>query len=410
MTAARLYGFPSKFAAISRTLVRLALALALALAFGFPALAGSVQGVRLGENGDRTRLVLDIDENVAFSYFLLDKPYRVVVDLPELAWDLDGGMGDGRGIIDDYRFGAFRAGTSRLVLDLKAPADVERIFLLPPQSGYPYRLVIDLKPVSQAAYQAAVAAGGATAASANAAIAAPRPSKPAPGKRTIVIDAGHGGVDPGAMSVLGVPEKKITLEVADTLKRELEKSGDYRVLMTRTGDVFVPLEGRVAFSRNAGADLFISIHADAIKNAKIRGATVYTLSQTASDKEAAALARKENKADLIAGVDLQDESTDVAGILLDLAMRETMNHSARFAGLLVPALAKQVSLRDNSHRFAGFVVLKSPDVPSVLLEIGYLSNREDAKAMTSSSGRNSIARAVAEAIDGYFTTVLAGGY
>ena len=179
--------------------------------------------------------------------------------------------------------------------------------------------------------------------------------------------------------------------------------------MTRDTDIYIPHRQRFEYARKAGADLFISIHADSIKNSKVRGATVYTLSETSSDKEAAALARKENKSDLIAGIDLRGESTDVANILVDLAMRETMNYSARFAGYLVPELGKEVMLRENSHRFAGFLVLKAPDVPSVLLEIGYISNREDAKQMTSRQGRERIARAISDAVENYFTSIVASG-
>lgn len=373
------------------------------------AVAASVQGVRLGESGDRTRFVLEINDRVSFSYFLLEEPYRVVVDLPTTNWDLDSNAGSGRGLIVDYRFGLFLPNVSRLVLDLRKPANVEKIFLIDPTDGGSYRLVIDLAPVTEIEFKQLVSAGKSRAIRANEFGTLINTPPPTLGKRTIVIDPGHGGVDPGAVSVLGVAEKKISLDVADALRRELEKVTTYRVLMTRSSDIFIPLESRVAFSRNSRADLFISIHADAIKNPKIRGATVYTLSQTASDKEAAALARKENKADLIAGIDLQEESGDVTGILLDLAMRETMNHSARFASLLVPALEKRILLRDNSHRFAGFVVLKTPDVPSVLLEMGYLSNRQDAKAMVSLDGRESIVRAVGEAVENYFSDGVASG-
>ncbi|MEE8258112.1 MAG: N-acetylmuramoyl-L-alanine amidase [Sphingomonadales bacterium] len=371
------------------------------------AYAATVKSVRLGENAGKTRLVLDIDQNVKFSYFLLADPYRIVLDLPDLTWAVEGnGDGTGTGVIETYRYGQFQPGTSRVVLDLAAPAEVERIFILPPQSGYKYRLVVDLNPVTPAEFLVAMQ----KSASAVPVYTPPSQSsapKPMPSKRTIVIDAGHGGVDPGAIGAGGQKEKKIVLATALEIKRELEKTGNYRVLLTRDTDIFIPHRQRFEYARNAGADLFISIHADAIKNKKIRGATVYTLSEKASDRESAALARKENKSDLIAGVDLRGESSDVANILLDLAMRETMNYSARFAEYLVPELKKHVLLRENSHRFAGFLVLKAPDVPSVLLEIGYLSNRQDAKQMASRSGREKIAKAIAGAVEDYFTSIVA---
>ena len=369
----------------------------------------AVKGVRLGENAGKTRLVLDLDEQIPYTYFLLSEPYRVVIDLPKVSWDFEGaGVTGGLGVVEDYRYGQFQPGTSRIVLDLTGPAVVERIFILPPQSGYQYRLVVDLKPVRHETFLAAIEANPGKTQPYSPPIRDSQPP-PMPSKRTIVLDAGHGGVDPGAIGLGGQREKDIVLATAKAVKKELEKTGNYRVLLTRDTDIYIPHRQRFEYARKAGADLFISIHADSIKNSKVRGATVYTLSETSSDKEAAALARKENKSDLIAGIDLRGESTDVANILVDLAMRETMNYSARFAGYLVPELGKEVMLRENSHRFAGFLVLKAPDVPSVLLEIGYISNREDAKQMTSRQGRERIARAISDAVENYFTSIVASG-
>src|SRR5690606_18852661 len=206
----------------------------------------------------------------------------------------------------------------------------------------------------------------------------PRPEQV---RRLIVIDAGHGGVDPGAISVTGMQEKVITLSAAKVIKEVLEKTGRYEVMLTRDRDIFLPLRQRFEIARRARADLFISLHADSFKTSDVRGASVYTLSERASDREAALLAAKENKADIIAGIDLQGEAPEVSSILIDLARRETMNYSAHFATLLVQELGEAVMLRRNTHRFAGFMVLKAPDVPSVLLEMGYLSNPQDAKAL-----------------------------
>ncbi len=371
------------------------------------AFAATVSDVRLGENAGKTRFVLDVSEEISYSYFLLADPYRIVIDLEEVTWGLEGpGQGKGKGIIRDYRFGLFQPGKSRIVLDLKNPANVEKIFFLAPQSGYPHRLVIDLVPVRRDTFLEAITLKGGPTASYVPSTPATR-ILPKPSQRTIVIDAGHGGIDPGTISAKGLQEKNIVLATALAIKEKLESTGNFRVLLTRDRDIYIPHRQRFEYARNSGADLFISIHADAIDNKKIRGATVYTLSEKASDKETAALARRENKSDLIAGIDLGGESTDVANILVDLAMRETMNYSARFAGYLVPELRKEVQLRKNSHRFAGFLVLKAPDVPSVLLEIGYLSNVEDAKQMSSKKGREKIATAVAGAIEQYFTSVVA---
>ncbi|RMD90371.1 MAG: N-acetylmuramoyl-L-alanine amidase, partial [Alphaproteobacteria bacterium] len=225
------------------------------------------------------------------------------------------------------------------------------------------------------------------------------------GRRIIVVDAGHGGNDPGAPGVAGVPEKKITLDVAREAARQLEATGRYHALLTRDRDVYIGLRDRVAFARHHKADLFVSLHADSIKNRRVRGATVYTLSETASDAEAADLAARENKADILAGLDLDVEAPEVANILIDLAQRETMNYSARFANYLLPELKDRVVLRRNSHRFAGFVVLKAPDVPSVLVEMGYMSNRDDARFLGSARGRKEIAAALVAAVDRYFRAV-----
>ncbi|WP_322096909.1 N-acetylmuramoyl-L-alanine amidase family protein [Paramagnetospirillum kuznetsovii] len=244
-------------------------------------------------------------------------------------------------------------------------------------------------------------------------VAAPTPNPPAApkgentakardGVPVIVIDPGHGGVDPGATGVSGIYEKHITLAMAREMKTALEKNGRYRVHLTRDRDVFIRLRDRVAIARQHGADLFISLHADAVQNPQIRGLSVYTLSQNASDNEAQSLAEKENKADLIAGVDLTHESPDVAGILIDLAQRETMNRSAGFATELVDEVGQEMDLLGNTHRFAGFAVLKAPDVPAVLVEMGYLSNDFEEKQLRQPQYRARLANAMAKAVERYF--------
>ncbi|MEO0036047.1 MAG: hypothetical protein RLZZ501_2070, partial [Pseudomonadota bacterium] len=236
----------------------------------------------------------------------------------------------------------------------------------------------------------------------------PAPAAPAAlaphdgGPPVIVIDPGHGGIDPGAIGVSGIYEKHITLAMARELKAALERGGRYQVYLTRDRDVFIRLRDRVAIARQYGADLFISLHADAVQNPSIRGLSIYTLSQNASDAESQALAEKENKADLIAGVDLSHESADVAGILIDLAQRETMNRSAAFAAEAVDEVGQEFSLLDNTHRFAGFAVLKAPDVPAVLVEMGYLSNENEEKQLRQPAYRTRLAKAMAHAIDRFF--------
>jgi N-acetylmuramoyl-L-alanine amidase len=226
--------------------------------------------------------------------------------------------------------------------------------------------------------------------------------------RVVVIDPGHGGVDPGALSISGVYEKNITLGVAQAVKTELEKRGRYRVVLTRDRDIFIPLRDRVKIARQAGADLFISLHADSVGNPGIRGLSVYTLSEHASDSEAAALAEKENKVDLIAGLDLSHESPEVTNILIDLTQRETMNRSASFAQGMVGELSEVTTLLSNSHRFAGFAVLKAPDVPSVLIELGYLSNKEEEPLLRQAAYRAKLAAALSRSVERYFANPVKG--
>ena len=229
-----------------------------------------------------------------------------------------------------------------------------------------------------------------------------RPAKRPDVRPLIAIDPGHGGVDPGAHGLSGVWEKRITFLQARELRRQLLKTGRYRVAQTRNRDVFVRLRERIAIAQRAGADLFISLHADSIDNRRVRGGAVYTLSEKASDKEAAALAKKENKADIIAGLDLNEQSKTVAKILIDLRQRLTKNDSVIFAQGLVRELSKSMRLLRNNHRFAGFAVLKAPDIPSVLIEMGYLSNRTDERLLKQKRHRRQVAAAIVRAINAYF--------
>jgi N-acetylmuramoyl-L-alanine amidase len=226
--------------------------------------------------------------------------------------------------------------------------------------------------------------------------------------RLIYLDPGHGGVDPGTIGGDGVYEKNITLAMAKELQRQLLATGRYRVKMTRQADQYVPLRLRFEMARRDHADMFISLHADSDPGSLSRGATVYTLSETASDAEAAALAAKENKADLIEGVDLSQQNTTVTSILIDLAQRETKNRSAAFAELLVHDMGQVALLQRNSHRYAGFAVLKAPDIPSVLIELGYLSDAQDEALLISPLHRTKLAGAMLRAIDGYYAETAGG--
>lgn len=368
-----------------------------------------ITAIRTGENAATTRVVLDLSAKPEWNLFLLEDPFRIVVDLADTGWALEGRPDPPRGLVRDLRFGQFRANTGRLVMDADQPVVAHRVFALPPQAGQQWRLVIDLRAADDAAFAAARKESAAAKPKEEVQQAAfwpsgvpPLPPRRPGAARVVVIDPGHGGVDPGAIGAGGTQEKEIVLRVGLALREALRARGGYRVIMTRDGDRFVRLSDRVRIARRANADLFISLHADAAAGRTARGAGVYTLSEKSSDREAAALARRENRSDIIAGVDLSDEADDVTSILIDLAQRETMNQSATLAQTVIVELGERVTMRTNPHRFAGFRVLKAPDVPSVLVEIGFLTNRQEEAQLNSARTRRQIAEGLAAAIDAYF--------
>lgn len=415
-----------------------------AIAFAVPAEAKpAVTGAKLGVEPNLTRVELALSESAEYRIFALAEPNRIVIDMSEVAWKVkEGKKLQGRGLVAALRYGLFKAGTSRIVLDLTGPAAVTDARILPADGKQPARLALDLRPTDSAAFKAAAqtilfASAGAAAPGgpATPAEVAPKDSAPKladaslPGAKTvdkggavmlqvapkvevipapepapkplIVIDPGHGGIDPGALGS-NTMEKNITLSVAKQLRQQLLATGRFRVAMTRDKDVFVPLRDRFKIARDKGADLFISLHADSNPSGQARGASVYTLSDKASDAEAEALATKENKSDVIAGVDLSKENQTVTGILIDLAQRETINMSSRFASILVNDLQNDTLMLQNSHRFAGFAVLKAPDVPSVLLEMGYVSSSADERLLTDSRHQKKLAGSITRAIEDYF--------
>ena len=367
-----------------------------------------VTAVRTGEHVGLTRLVLDLTEKVDFRTFTLADPYRVVVDLSRVEWRVAPGKDDRKGVISGLRFAQFGPRTSRMVMDVREPVEVRKAFLLTPRGNWAYRFVIDVAPVDEASFANSAGAPGERAGRA-ARPSPPKPSRKPAARRVIVLDAGHGGVDPGAIGVSGVREKTVTLSAARELKNILQKTNRYKVILTRNSDRFLRLRERVAMARDAGAHLFVSLHADSIGRRGVRGASVYTLSEKASDAEAAALAAKENKADLLGGVLLKVEDEEVEEILIDLGQRETKNRSAGFANIALPELGRRVRTLRNGHRFAGFAVLKAPEVPSVLVEMGYLSNRRDEHMLSTAKGRRPVLEALAKAIDRYFAEIDVAG-
>ena len=348
---------------------------------------GEVLAVRFGGDGDRTRVVVDLERSARGSVIEDGAEGRVTLALAGVASGR-GLNGDGSGLVSGYRV-ATGSGASRVQLELAKTAEIERRFLLPPGDGVRhYRYVIDLKAKSGT-------------------VAAPRSNAPAPrraprhaGRPLIVIDAGHGGHDPGASGVHS-RESAVTLAAAMQLKSELERTGRYRVRMTRDSNVYVGLYRRVQIARDAEADLFISLHADAGADPATRGASVYTLSEQGAGRAVREFTRGDN---WHRALNLPGRDPSVDRILLDMTQRVTQNRSAQFARTLLTHLeaAERVLLR-RSHRDAGLAVLLAPDVPAVLLEMGFITNPEDERDLNDERARRRMMRAVAEGIDRYFT-------
>jgi len=369
--------------------------------------------LRLEQGSDRATLTLELSAPAEATAFVLSEPARVIVDLPQTNFALDPDTGKPAkllarktDLVASFRYGQLEPGKSRIVIDLAAPAEVLRASCEGKADGDgKARLVVELAKTDEASFRSAVQ----TARARLAALAqASKPREQAPAQPAsvpvIVLDPGHGGIDRGA-SVRGIVEKDLALEFAKVLAAKLEASGHFKVVMTRADDRFVSLSERVRTGRDSHASLFVSIHADTVSRAaSVSGATVYTLSDRASDKEAARVAEKENQSDVIAGFEPSTAKSDISGILFDLARRETRAYSHIFARTLVNYWRVAGRLNKNPQRSAGFQVLMAPDVPSVLLELGYLSNRADSSALGSQEWRDGAAAKVAEAIAAYFAS------
>jgi N-acetylmuramoyl-L-alanine amidase len=368
--------------------------------------------IRLAGDDNQTRMIVDLSQKMDIRAFTLAHPYRVVIDMPQVTFHLPLGAGDsGRGLIKAYRFGLVMQGGSRMVIDLARPARVDKAFVLDAVNDQPARLVLDLTATDRDTFLRTVALDNRASGTRKAAESHPEQKANGDPRPLVVIDPGHGGIDNGTKAASGEMEKTIVLEFSLLLRDKIEKTGKYRVAMTRTDDTFVALGDRVALARSRQAALFISIHADALQRGEgdARGATVYTLSERPSDALAARLAEAENQADAIAGIDLSSEPRDVAGILIDLARRETKTFSLQFAQAVVNELKKSARLHQHPLKSAGFVVLKAPDVPSVLVELGYVTNKADLKSLISTEWRERTADLIVRAVDNFFTTRIAGG-
>lgn len=401
------------------------------LIYAFPLAAATVTDMRVSTfNTGTVRVVLETDARVDVDVFPLKNPDRLVLDVPNtsILRTVQQKKINSNKIITKARFGTPKGGLSRIVLDLTSSVS-ESHFILPPQGNVgTWRFVLDL--VATGTPKKVVSSSSSSSDLKNKkriesfkekqqpivvtetkkVVQQKVPvKKPSVGllpfsnksKKVIMLDAGHGGQDPGAISKSGHYEKDLTLKMARETRKLLENAG-YKVVMTRDSDVYITLRGRVKKAHDAKADLFISIHADSTTNSSAKGLSIYTISETASDKEAAALADRENKSDILLGMDLGDYQQEVSSVLIDLAKQDTMKESRRYAGLVVGEMRQTVQLVPNAHRFAGFAVLKSPNIPSVLLEMGYLSNRQEERLLQQASYRQKLGKALVKAIDAYF--------
>ncbi|MDI4640626.1 N-acetylmuramoyl-L-alanine amidase [Rhodoblastus acidophilus] len=368
--------------------------------------------------GRETRLSFTLQSCLPTEAYLLGNPARAIVDLPEVNFQIDPAQGEAQpakkrrhrhhaepapkaGLIASYRFGRLAPGKSRIVADLTGPAAIVSSSCAPVPGADELTLV--LAPASDADFKAAARAGARRQALADAPPPLP-PAQPPSEKPVVVIDPGHGGVDTGALSKHHAIEKFIVLDFAKALGAKLTASGHYHIVFTRTDDTFVSLGERVRIARRLNAALFVSVHADSLPSDgdEVSGATIYTVSDRASDAEAAKIAEHENMADSAAGEETKEDAGDVNDILFDLTRRETRAYSSVFARSLAQYFKVAARLNKNPRRSAGFVVLKSPDVPSVLLELGYLSNARDVSDLTSPAWRDKATTQVAKAIDNYF--------
>lgn len=337
------------------------------------------------QKSDKELIIINVPDASNRKVFLVPNPDRLVVDVPSIAGKHLVSLPDSYSgkLIKSARFAQFDPKTSRFVFDLKQEITVSSI------NGDEKRLLIEIVSKNS----------GSSKKSVKSKIYKKYKSDAPP---LIIIDAGHGGVDPGTIGESGTQEKDVVLWYAKALKENLLRLKKYRVMLTRDDDEFIMLRGRVAIARKAGASLFVSLHADSSEENAARGLSVYTVSEKASDKEAEALAARENKSDIIGGMDLSDERPDVADILISLAQRETKNNSATLADYLVENLGDRVRMLPNSHRFAGFAVLKAPDIPSVLIEVGFLSHPQEEKMLKSKAYRDKVVDGITVGIETYF--------
>lgn len=348
--------------------------------------AASIHGVRTWSDAAKTRVVLDLDGPADHRLFVLDDPQRIVIDLPGTQISPQFSAGDANGLVRRIRTGERPDNTSRVVLDIQGSARSQS-FALPPGDGHGHRVVVDLQRASGP----------------RAEIRAPGANDPRGRDLVIAIDAGHGGKDPGASGSRGVREKDIVMQIARRLETELKTYPGFRPVLVRSNDTFLSLRERTTRAREAEADLFVSIHADAYSDSRARGATVYVLSEKgASDEAGRRLAQRENEADLVGGVSLAEQDSDIASVILDITQSAAISASMSAADNIIDELGSVTRMRKTDVQHAGFVVLKSPDIPSLLIETAYLSNPKEEAELRSAGHQTKLAEALASGIARYF--------
>ncbi len=363
-------------------------------------------GLHVTTAGNLTQVQVDLTGQVTFDTRTSSEGRIVIVKIKDLDFSLPTGAGKiSKGVVQRIRYGKMPDGHSEIAIDAGSSVSIRKTYLAVGKVGKRVRMTLVLAPVAQVAAETETADAATEEVTGSLPAATAVATAPDGHKRVIVIDPGHGGIDPGAVSAGGIKEKDVVLSFAADLKAALEANGGFDVVLTREDDTFQPLQARVEFARAKRADLFIAVHADKINNSAVRGTTLYLLSDTASDAEAEALAQKENLADAIAGINLQEQSATVADVLVELAQRESRNKAAMFAENAVSHLKPATIFTGKALRSAGFVVLKAPDVPSVLVELGYLSNTKDAKNLNDDGWRRKVARSLADAVSSHFSNV-----
>lgn len=368
--------------------------------------ASRVAGVRASADSASTRLVIDLDGPLDYRIFTLTGPDRVVLDLPgvSLAAPLDVDL-PGHSVASSVRSGIRDRTDLRLVVDVKGPIKPQAL-LLPPSEGAGFRLVVDLPHAGGVAASAVKPAEPVEPSTARAADPLPRPQKSRPSAfrdLVIAIDAGHGGKDPGAVGRSGTREKDVTLAIARKLERILHNEAGFKPVLTRSTDKFISLRERTQIARRHKADMFISIHADAFYDSSARGSSVYCVSHKGSSSEAARwLANKENAADLVGGVSLGDHDDVVASVLLDLAQTAALQSSLDVGGRVLRQLGDIGDLHRREVQQAGFMVLKSPDIPSILVESAFISNPGEEQRLRTSSHQDRVAQSIFRGVHGYY--------